>query len=71
MNGQEYEVVVEKNGGDYREPIGDHGFKCRVKDEEVLVKDGDTVTAAWNVETVYAELGGSVEPPVGWEKEWV
>jgi len=33
--------------------------------------DGDTVTAAWNVETVYAELGGSVEPPVGWEKEWV
>ncbi|MBI0581906.1 MAG: hypothetical protein JET69_02695 [Methanomassiliicoccales archaeon] len=37
VNGQEYEVVVEKNGGDYRVAIGDHVFKCIVKDEKVLV----------------------------------
>jgi biotin carboxyl carrier protein len=37
VNGQEYEVVVEKNGGDYRVAIGDHVFKCIFKDEKVLV----------------------------------
>ncbi len=36
VNGQEYEVVVEKNGGDYRVAIGDHVFKCIFKDEKVL-----------------------------------
>ncbi len=37
VNGQEYEVVVEKNGGDYRVAIGDHVFKCIFKDDKVLV----------------------------------
>lgn len=37
VNGQEYDVVVEKNGGDYRVAIGDHVFKCIFKDEKVLV----------------------------------
>jgi biotin carboxyl carrier protein len=37
VNGQEYEVVVEKNGGDYRVAIGDHVFKCIFKDDKVMV----------------------------------
>lgn len=37
VNGHEYEVVVEKNGGDYRVDIGDHVYKCIFKDEKVLV----------------------------------
>lgn len=37
INGQEYEVVVEKNGGDYRVEIEDHVFKCIVKEDKVLV----------------------------------
>lgn len=37
VNGHEYEVTVEKNGGDYRVAIGDHVYKCIVKDDKVLV----------------------------------
>ncbi len=37
VNGHDYEVVVEKNGGDYRVAIDDHIFKCIFKDEKVLV----------------------------------
>ena len=37
VNGHEYEVVVEKNGGDYRVDIGDHVYKCLFKDDKVMV----------------------------------
>ncbi len=37
VNGHEYEVVVEKNGGDYRVDIDDHVFKCIFKEDKVLV----------------------------------
>jgi len=37
INGHDYEVVVEKNGGDYRVAIGDHVYKCIFKDDKVLV----------------------------------
>ena len=37
VNGQEYEVVVDKNGGDYRVEIDDHVFKCIVKEDKVQV----------------------------------
>lgn len=42
VNGQEHEVVVEKNGGDYRVAIGDHVFKCIFKDDKVMV-NGEAV----------------------------
>ncbi|HIH77031.1 MAG TPA: hypothetical protein HA343_06955 [Methanomassiliicoccales archaeon] len=42
VNGHDYEVVVEKNGGDYRVAIDDHVFKCIFKDEKVLV-NGEVV----------------------------
>ena len=30
----------------------------------------DPTPHTWNVESAYAELGGLVEEPVGWEREW-
>ncbi|HQE92936.1 MAG TPA: MBL fold metallo-hydrolase [Anaerolineae bacterium] len=30
----------------------------------------DPTPHTWNVESAYAELGGCVEEPVGWEREW-
>jgi len=45
VNGHEYEVVVEKNGGDYRVDIGDHVYKCIFKDEKVLVNGEAAVIA--------------------------
>ncbi|MBN2391741.1 MAG: MBL fold metallo-hydrolase [Anaerolineae bacterium] len=30
----------------------------------------DPTPHTWNVESAYAELGGQVEGPVGWEREW-
>lgn len=30
----------------------------------------DPTPHTWNVESAYAELGGHVEGPVGWEREW-
>ncbi|MGC9397313.1 MAG: MBL fold metallo-hydrolase [Anaerolineae bacterium] len=30
----------------------------------------DLTPHTWNVESAYAELGGHVEGPVGWEREW-
>ncbi len=30
----------------------------------------DPTPHTWNVESAYAELGGPVEGPVGWEREW-
>ncbi|MDD1772764.1 MAG: hypothetical protein LUQ09_07570 [Methanomassiliicoccales archaeon] len=37
VNGQEYEVNVEKNAGDYRVDIDDNIFKCIVKEDKVVV----------------------------------
>jgi len=45
VNGQEYEVTVEKNGGDYRVDIGGNVYKCLVKDDKVLV-NGEVVPVA-------------------------
>lgn len=45
VNGHEYEVVVEKNGGDYRVDIDGHVYKCLFKDDKVLV-NGEAVPMA-------------------------
>ncbi len=37
LNGQEHEVIVEKNGGDYRVTIGDSIFKCVPKEGGLMV----------------------------------
>ena len=37
VNGHDYEVVVEKNGGDYRVDVEDHVFKCIFKEDKVQV----------------------------------
>ena len=37
VNGQEYEVNVEKNAGDYRVDIDDNIFKCIMKEDKVIV----------------------------------
>ena len=52
VNGHEYEVVVEKNGGDYRVDIDDHVYKCIFKEDKVLV-NGETanVTIEGDLET--------------------
>ncbi|MCG7841153.1 MAG: hypothetical protein MIO87_04475 [Methanomassiliicoccales archaeon] len=42
VNGHEYEVTVEKNGGDYRVDVEDHVFKCIFKEDKVLV-NGEVV----------------------------
>ncbi|MBN1109729.1 MAG: hypothetical protein JXA45_03100 [Methanomassiliicoccales archaeon] len=42
VNGHEYEMVVEKNGGDYRVDVEDHVFKCFFKEDKVLV-NGEVV----------------------------
>jgi 3-methylcrotonyl-CoA carboxylase alpha subunit len=39
MNGQSHEVLVEKNGGDYRVTVGDTIFKCVPKDGGMLVNN--------------------------------
>ena len=46
VNGQEYEVTVEKNGGDYRVDIGGNVYKCLVKDDKVLVSWNGLMIAA-------------------------
>ena len=51
MNGQAYEVVVEKNGGDYRVTVGDSTFKVIPKE------NGATV----NNEFTPVKLEGSLE----------
>ena len=40
LNGQEHEVTVEKNGGDYRVTVGDSIYKC-VPKEGGLVINGE------------------------------
>jgi len=42
VNGHDYELVVEKNGGDYRVDVEDHVFKCIFKEDKVLV-NGEVV----------------------------
>jgi biotin carboxyl carrier protein len=37
LNGQEHEVTVEKNGGDYRVAIGDSIYKCVPKDGGLMI----------------------------------
>jgi biotin carboxyl carrier protein len=51
MNGQSYEVLVEKNGGDYRVTVGETTFK-------VIHKEGGLII---NGEFVPMKLEGSLE----------
>jgi biotin carboxyl carrier protein len=37
LNGQAHEVLVEKNGGDYRVTVGDSVYKCVPKDGGLLI----------------------------------
>jgi biotin carboxyl carrier protein len=37
LNGQEHEVTVEKNGGDYRVTIGDSVYKCVPKEGGLMI----------------------------------
>ncbi|HUL39570.1 MAG TPA: biotin/lipoyl-containing protein [Methanomassiliicoccales archaeon] len=37
LNGQEHEVSVEKNGGDYRVTVGDSMYKCAPKEGGLVI----------------------------------
>jgi biotin carboxyl carrier protein len=52
VNGQEYEVNIEKNAGDYRVDIDDNIFKCIMKEDKVMVNgEATTVVIEGDLET--------------------
>jgi biotin carboxyl carrier protein len=51
LNGQEHEVMVEKNGGDYRVTVGESTYKCVPKEGGFLI----------NGEFLAIKLDGSLE----------
>jgi len=51
LNGQEHEVMVEKNGGDYRVTVGESAYKCVPKEGGFLI----------NGEFLAVSLDGSLE----------
>ncbi|MDD1747104.1 MAG: hypothetical protein LUQ16_05005 [Methanomassiliicoccales archaeon] len=51
LNGQEHEVMVEKNGGDYRVTVGESTYKCVPKEGGFLI----------NGEFLAISLDGSLE----------
>jgi biotin carboxyl carrier protein len=51
MNGQQYEVLVEKNAGDYKVTVGDTVFKVQPREDGINV----------NGETIPLHYGGSLE----------
>lgn len=75
LNGQEHEVTVEKNGGDYRVTVGDSIYKC-VPKEGGLVINGEFLAVNFDgslEEGTELGLGGRkvkarVEPIIELEK---
>jgi biotin carboxyl carrier protein len=45
-NGQPHEVVVEKNGGDYKVVVGDTTFRCQMQDGGIMC-DGEYLPIAF------------------------